>query len=128
MRPDIQISHTKNGRIKDWAAERGLTASEAYSQIIDAGLESLVAEAPTIDWGGLADTHDLSDREVQACQAIVDAAGRDGATKQQLLDDVYPDHHADESREWWWRKLVNDVLEDADVVVAENAKVVRVRE
>lgn len=41
MRPNIQISHELNGRVKDWAAEHGLSTSEAYRIIIEAGVEQL---------------------------------------------------------------------------------------
>jgi hypothetical protein len=41
MRPNIQISHQLNGRVKDYAAKHDLTAEEAYKQIIKAGLEEL---------------------------------------------------------------------------------------
>jgi hypothetical protein len=128
MRPDIRISHTKNGRIKDFAAERGLSTSEAYELIIDAGLEALVDEPPAIDWERLADEHDLDDDQLAAAQAVVDYCGTGGATKDDILDDVYPDHAGDASRDWWWRSVVNEVLEEADVVESLNAKVVRVRD
>lgn len=39
MRPNIQISHSLNGRVKDYAAENDMTTSEAYREIITAGLE-----------------------------------------------------------------------------------------
>ena len=41
MRPNIQISHQLNGRVKDYAAKHGLTTEEAYKQIIKAGLDEL---------------------------------------------------------------------------------------
>lgn len=41
MRPNIQISHQLNGRVKDYAAANGLTTEEAYKQVIEAGLEEL---------------------------------------------------------------------------------------
>jgi predicted DNA-binding protein len=41
MRPNIQISHQLNGRVKDYAAKHDLTTGEAYKQIIKAGLEEL---------------------------------------------------------------------------------------
>lgn len=43
MRPNIQISHALNGRVKDYAAEHDLTTSEAYREIIERGLEELEA-------------------------------------------------------------------------------------
>lgn len=45
MRPNIQISHELNGRVKDFAAERELDVDEAYKRIIDAGLETLQQQA-----------------------------------------------------------------------------------
>jgi len=41
MRPNIQISHQLNGRVKDYAAANDLTTGEAYKQVIEAGLEKL---------------------------------------------------------------------------------------
>lgn len=41
MRPNIDISHTKNGRVKDYAEEHDLSLAEAYKKVIDAGLEAL---------------------------------------------------------------------------------------
>jgi hypothetical protein len=42
MRPNIQISHQLNGRVKDYAAANDLTTEEAYKQIINVGLNELV--------------------------------------------------------------------------------------
>lgn len=41
MRPNIQISHQLNGRVKDYAARNDLTVDKAYKRIIKAGLEDL---------------------------------------------------------------------------------------
>lgn len=41
MRPNIQISHQLNGRVKDYAAKHGLTTEEAYKRVIKEGLEGL---------------------------------------------------------------------------------------
>ncbi len=41
MRPNIQISHQLNGRVKDYATENDLTLEEAYQIIIETGLEEL---------------------------------------------------------------------------------------
>lgn len=41
MRPNIEISHQLNGRVKDYAAEHDLDVSDAYDRIIRAGLEEL---------------------------------------------------------------------------------------
>lgn len=41
MRPNIDISHTMNGRVKDYAAEKDLTLTAAYEEIIEAGLDDL---------------------------------------------------------------------------------------
>lgn len=45
MRPNIQISHQLNGRVKDYAAENDLTAEEAYREIIEAGIEALESQS-----------------------------------------------------------------------------------
>ena len=41
MRPNIDISHTLGGRIKDYAEENDLDLSEAYAEVLEAGLEEL---------------------------------------------------------------------------------------
>jgi hypothetical protein len=38
---NIKITHTLQGRIKDFAEERDLTLSEAYTELLEAGLETL---------------------------------------------------------------------------------------
>jgi len=128
MRPNIQISHAKNGRIKDWAAERDLTTADAYSQIIDAGLEALVDEGPRIDWERVRDDCGFDDGELAAAQAVVDYCARNnGATKEQLLAEVYPEHAAGKSDDWWWRQIVTEHgLESAGVLVGENARVMEI--
>lgn len=44
MRPNIQITHQLNGRVKDYAAANDLTTEEAYKQVIEAGLEELESD------------------------------------------------------------------------------------
>lgn len=44
MRPNIRISHSLNGRVKDYADARDITYSEAYRRIIETGLEELENE------------------------------------------------------------------------------------
>jgi len=46
MRPNIQISHALNGRVKDYAAEHDLSAPEAYEEIIRVGLDVVTDEDP----------------------------------------------------------------------------------
>ena len=41
MRPNVEITHTLQGRIKDFAEERDLTLSEAYTELLEAGLDAL---------------------------------------------------------------------------------------
>jgi hypothetical protein len=41
MRPNIDISHTLGGRIKDYAEANNLNLSEAYAEVLKAGLETL---------------------------------------------------------------------------------------
>ena len=41
MRPNVEITHTLQGRIKDIAEEQDLTLSEAYTELLNAGLETL---------------------------------------------------------------------------------------
>jgi hypothetical protein len=41
MRPNIDISHTLNGRVKDYAEQEDKALEEAYQEIIEAGLEAV---------------------------------------------------------------------------------------
>lgn len=41
MRPNIDISHTLNGRVKDYAEQQEVSLEEAYREIIEAGLEAV---------------------------------------------------------------------------------------
>jgi hypothetical protein len=45
MRPNIQVSHTLNGRVKDYAVEHDMDVGDAYRQIIERGLEELEDES-----------------------------------------------------------------------------------
>lgn len=39
MRPNIQISHSLNGRVKDFAAENDMSTQEAYTYFLEYALE-----------------------------------------------------------------------------------------
>jgi hypothetical protein len=41
MRPNIDISHTLNGRVKDYAEQQDVSLEDAYREIIEAGLEAV---------------------------------------------------------------------------------------
>ncbi|MFB6117975.1 hypothetical protein [Halosegnis sp.] len=41
MRPTIDISHTLNGRVKDYAEQEDVSLREAYREIIEAGLDAV---------------------------------------------------------------------------------------
>ncbi|MBV0900424.1 hypothetical protein [Haloarcula salina] len=41
MRPNINISHTLNGRVKDYAEQQDMGLEEAYQEIIERGLETV---------------------------------------------------------------------------------------
>ncbi len=41
MRPAIDISHGLHGRLKDYAEANNVDLSEAYVEVLEAGLESL---------------------------------------------------------------------------------------
>ena len=41
MRPNIDISHTLGGRVKDYAEMNDLNLSEAYTEVLEAGIEAL---------------------------------------------------------------------------------------
>lgn len=44
MRPNIEITHQLNGRVKDYAARNDLNLGEAYKRVITRGLEALEGE------------------------------------------------------------------------------------
>lgn len=41
MRPNIDISHTLHGRVKDFAEQNDLTITEAYVELLEEGLGSV---------------------------------------------------------------------------------------
>ncbi len=41
MRPAIDISHGLHGRLKDYAEANDVDLSEAYAEVLEAGLETL---------------------------------------------------------------------------------------
>jgi hypothetical protein len=41
MRPNIDISYTLNGRVKDYADQQDLSLDDAYCEIIEAGLDTV---------------------------------------------------------------------------------------
>jgi len=41
MRPNIDISHTLNGRVKDYAEQQDMALEDAYREVIEAGLEAV---------------------------------------------------------------------------------------
>ncbi|WP_169051775.1 hypothetical protein [Halorhabdus amylolytica] len=41
MTPDIYISHTLGGRVKDYAEANDLDLSESYAEVLEAGLDTL---------------------------------------------------------------------------------------
>ena len=41
MRPNIDISHTLGGRVKDYAEANDMELSDAYAEVLEAGLEAL---------------------------------------------------------------------------------------
>ena len=41
MRPNIDISHTLNGRVKDYAKQQEMALDEAYREVIEAGLDAV---------------------------------------------------------------------------------------
>lgn len=47
MRPNIQITHRLNGRVKDLAEARNETVEETYQAVIKAGVEALENEKQT---------------------------------------------------------------------------------
>ena len=49
MRPNIDISYQLNGRVKDFAAENDLRLVEAYTLVIETGLDELTESTGEAD-------------------------------------------------------------------------------
>jgi len=45
MRPNIDISHTLGGRVKDYAEANDRNLTEAYTEVFEAGLEALETQS-----------------------------------------------------------------------------------
>jgi len=121
----IEVSQATWRDLTSLKARPGTSFDDVIQDLLDRA--SPVSFEPTVAWDDLAATYDLTDAELAACQAVVDAAADGAVTKQHVLETVYPAHEADKSSaEWWWRSLVNETLADADVVTVGQEAVVRV--
>ena len=47
MRPNIDISHTLNGQVKDYAEQQDVSLEDAYQEIIEAGLQAIHPDGPS---------------------------------------------------------------------------------
>lgn len=141
MRPNIRISHTLNGRVKDYAAEHGMSVPEAYEEIITTGLDSLdeqrkgnekqvvrydVPAAFDSDIEDLirnwqpekqVDTSTARDELRVAVTWLVDFNGK--AKRGDFIDGAYDG--ADLSEDSWWGRAVQPGLR----YLAENGVVER---
>ncbi len=45
MRPNVDLTHATHGRVKDFAEERDITLTEAYEQLLNAGLDTMETPA-----------------------------------------------------------------------------------
>lgn len=61
MRPNIQISHSLNGRIKDFAARHDMSVPQAYRLVIRTGIEDLEERDELPDYS--IDNGDTNDAE-----------------------------------------------------------------
>lgn len=141
MRPNIEISHALNGRVKDYAAENDITTSEAYQRIIVAGLDELDSDSDT---GGMvkdsepvqepADRHATDDGAPEELDEIVAGWEDDGRLdarraaakaalcvfyergelgKSEAIAELLPEYAVDgQDDETWWRKNVRPVLQE----------------
>ena len=41
MRPNVDLSHATHGRVKDFAEEQDISLTEAYEQLLNAGLDAV---------------------------------------------------------------------------------------
>jgi len=92
MRPNIDITHTLNGRVKDYAAEHDLSLPEAYSRIIETGLADLEArdeetrgqqDSQTVGQEDTRAREDSTDDRVEEIVAEVSASWDDAEEKLQ---------------------------------------------
>src|SRR6056297_1855266 len=128
MRPNIRISHTLNGRVKDYAAEHDLTVDAAYREIIEAGIADLQAREnagekpvetppadtlpPALDDAIAAWQPDKQIATATARAALRDAvtwlAASDGAAKKAaIVDGAWP---GEPSVDTWWGRAVRPGL------------------
>jgi hypothetical protein len=142
MRPNIQISHALNGRVKDYAADHDLSTPEAYERIIRAGLADLDGDGqPDSETGGQPATADehadpaptpdaraqlrphvagsgpLLERRLDALEAMVEYLQAHGeATKGDLLPLADPDAVDYKDADSVWSNLVKGTLSEVDGV------------
>lgn len=109
MRPNIQISHAKNGRVKDFAAANGITTQEAYDLIIDAGLEALQQDGE----GAVADDSAGEDNDEED-----DAAALAGWSHGRTDEEQQASQRVAEQGLTWLREY-GEIARKSDVPLAE---------
>ena len=149
MRPNIRISHTLNGRVKDYAAEHDLTVDAAYREIIEAGLADLQArenagekpvETPAAEPlpPALDDAIAAWQPDKQIATGTARAALRDAVTwlgshhgdakRADIVDGAWP---GEPSLDTWWGRAVQPglaALAEAGLVERPTNKTYRIAE
>jgi hypothetical protein len=131
MRPNIEISHQLNGRVKDYAAASDQTTGEAYRQIIKAGLAVVEAQsdadadttAPTDDGREIVVPESVPERIAEAdARAAIAAtlelvASNGGVERKEIIEEIAPAHPLGYDgigpRGAWWRKVIRPALEES---------------
>lgn len=140
MRPNIEISHTLNGRVKDYASRNGMNVPEAYRKIILAGLDAVDDETNPDPEPNEDHNHDVEEtgddlREVlenwdptsevddELAKAETERAARylqqkGGRFSRSELVDAIGDESRLSDRSWWERAVQPGLkqLRDADLV------------
>lgn len=130
MRPNIQIPHTLNGRVRDYAAREGMSTPEAYDEIIRAGLEvkqneqrdaldkrdELTQRVAGLDWSDV-EVNKRPDRVQAVVASYRWLQERDKGKRSQFQSEVFPEYDAGLEKDTWWR-AVTTVLRQLDDVNA----------
>jgi len=129
MRPNIEISHQLNGRVKDYAAASDQTTSEAYREIIKAGLAVVEAQSdadadttgPTDDGPEIVVPESVPERIAEAdARAAIAAtlelvASNGGVERKEIIEAIASEHPLGYEdigpRGAWWRKVMRPALE-----------------
>jgi hypothetical protein len=129
MRPNIEISHQLNGRVKDYAAASDQTTSEAYREIIKAGLAAVESQTEAKPDATMTDDSpeivvpesvperiDNDDARAAIAATLELVASNGGVQRAEIIEQIAPEHPLDYddigARGAWWRKVIRPALEE----------------